>query len=178
MQIGKMPENALRRSVLRQIQTKREEVLHGAGIGEDCAIFSFGEETGMAVCTQEAVVAAGRETAHMETGDAVEEPAADSGSAGGAVEKAPAGGPAAGGFGAAERFLTMADLIQKCANNLAAGGARPVAATIALLLPVHTEEPQVRALMAAAQEKCRELSMEIAGARQGSPLESCSLWRW
>ncbi len=165
MQIGKMPENALRRSVLRQIQTKREEVLHGAGIGEDCAIFSFGEETGMAVCTQEAVVAAGREMAHMETGDAVEEPAADSGSAGGAVEKAPAGGPAAGGFGAAERFLTMADLIQKCANNLAAGGARPVAATIALLLPVHTEEPQVRALMAAAQEKCRELSMEIAGGQ-------------
>ena len=62
MQIGKMPENALKRSVLRQIQTKREEVLHGAGIGEDCAIFSFGEGPGMAVCTQEAVVAADRET--------------------------------------------------------------------------------------------------------------------
>lgn len=133
MQIGKMPENALKRSVLRQIQTKREEVLHGAGIGEDCAVFSFGEGSKVAACMQEAMVAAHGEVVT--------------------------------GFESGERFLTMGDLIQKCANNLAAGGAWPVAATIALLLPVHTQEPQVRALMAAAEEKCRELSMEIAGGQ-------------
>ena len=38
MKIGKISENVLKRSVLKQIKTKREEVLNGAGIGEDCAI--------------------------------------------------------------------------------------------------------------------------------------------
>ncbi len=42
MKIGKVPENVLKRSVLKQIQTKREEIISGAGVGEDCAIFSFG----------------------------------------------------------------------------------------------------------------------------------------
>lgn len=32
------------RSVLRKIKTRREEVVCGAGIGVDCAVFSFGEE--------------------------------------------------------------------------------------------------------------------------------------
>lgn len=41
MKIGKVSENAYKRSVLRQLKTKREEVVAGAGLGEDCAIFSF-----------------------------------------------------------------------------------------------------------------------------------------
>ncbi len=44
MKAGKITENVYKRSVLKQIKTKREEVLIGAGIGEDCAIFSFSEE--------------------------------------------------------------------------------------------------------------------------------------
>ncbi|WP_342757448.1 AIR synthase-related protein [Kineothrix sedimenti] len=44
MKAGKITENVYKRSVLKQIKTKKEEVLIGAGIGEDCAIFSFGEE--------------------------------------------------------------------------------------------------------------------------------------
>ena len=39
MKNGKVPENVLKRSVLRQIRTKREEVLNGAGVGVDCAVF-------------------------------------------------------------------------------------------------------------------------------------------
>lgn len=127
MQIGKVPENILKRSVLGQIKTKRDEVSHGAGIGKDCAIFSLEEGAEMAVCVQEAAVEADR--------------------------------------AAPEGFLTMADLIQKCANNLAAGGARPMAATIALLLPEQTEEPEIRGLMGAAEAKCGELSMAIAGGQ-------------
>lgn len=44
---GKISENVLVRSVLRRIKTKRDEVKCGAGIGEDCAVLSFGadEET-------------------------------------------------------------------------------------------------------------------------------------
>lgn len=44
MRIGKVPENVLKRSILKQIHTKREEVLIGADVGEDCAILAFEEE--------------------------------------------------------------------------------------------------------------------------------------
>ena len=37
MKVGKVPENVLKRAVLKQIRTKREEVILGAGVGEDCA---------------------------------------------------------------------------------------------------------------------------------------------
>lgn len=44
MKIGKVSESVLKRSILRQIHTKREEVLIGAGVGEDCAILSLSED--------------------------------------------------------------------------------------------------------------------------------------
>ncbi len=37
MQIGKVPENVLKRAVMKQIKTRRPEVILGAGVGEDCA---------------------------------------------------------------------------------------------------------------------------------------------
>lgn len=37
MKVGKVPENILKRSVFKQIHTKRSEVVLGAGVGEDCA---------------------------------------------------------------------------------------------------------------------------------------------
>ncbi|MGN0335659.1 MAG: AIR synthase family protein [Lachnospiraceae bacterium] len=37
MRVGKVSETALKRSVFQQLKTKREEVLYGPGIGEDCA---------------------------------------------------------------------------------------------------------------------------------------------
>jgi len=43
MKIGKIPESVLVRSVLRQINTKREEVVIGARIGEDCAVIKLDE---------------------------------------------------------------------------------------------------------------------------------------
>ena len=44
MKSGKISESILKRSVLKQIHTKRNEVLVGAGIGEDCAILALQEE--------------------------------------------------------------------------------------------------------------------------------------
>lgn len=41
MKTGKLAENVWKRSILKQIKTKRNEVLAGAGIGENCAVFSF-----------------------------------------------------------------------------------------------------------------------------------------
>lgn len=41
MKTGKVSENVYKRSILQQIKTKREEVVSGAGLGGDCAIFSL-----------------------------------------------------------------------------------------------------------------------------------------
>ena len=51
MKIGRISESVLKRSVLRQIKTHREEVLKGAGVGEDCAFFSWNPSV-FAVSTQ------------------------------------------------------------------------------------------------------------------------------
>ena len=37
MKVGKISETVLKRSIFKQIHTKRDEVLLGAGVGEDCA---------------------------------------------------------------------------------------------------------------------------------------------
>ena len=44
--MGKIGENMLKRSVLKQIQTKREEVVTGAGVGTDCSFFVCEEGMG------------------------------------------------------------------------------------------------------------------------------------
>ena len=132
MKTGKVPENILKRSVLRQSKTEREEVKNGAGIGRDCAVFSFSDGCVIS-CVQEGAVAV----------------------------KADAGCRP----GEHTVRYTTAQLIQKCANNLAASGAEPVAVMVALFLPETLEEPRLRALMAEAEEKCRELSVDLAGGQ-------------
>lgn len=57
----------------------------------------------------------------------------------------------------------MSRLLVKCANNLATAGARPVAALLALVLPQEAEEPLLKALMAAAEDTCSRLGMQLAG---------------
>lgn len=64
MKIGKVPESVLKRSILRQIHTKREEVLIGAGIGEDCAILSLSEDE-VYVTTVDPVTAATKDAAAL-----------------------------------------------------------------------------------------------------------------
>jgi hydrogenase maturation factor len=51
MKIGKVSENILKRSVFRQINTKRSEVLLGAGIGEDCAVIQLAEDEVFVIST-------------------------------------------------------------------------------------------------------------------------------
>ena len=161
MKLGKVSEVCLKRSVLRQIKTRREEVVCGAGIGEDCAIFSFSKGESMAVCVQEAAVTTQRnldreqEEAVRENVGCVQEEAAR-GNVSQAVSK---------GAVCPEPFMTMAQLVQKCVNNLAADGAEPAAALIALLLPETAEEAELKELMREAEEKCGELSVEIAGGQ-------------
>ena len=44
MKIGKIPETVLKRSVLKQIKHRRDEVLVGPAIGEDCSIISISDD--------------------------------------------------------------------------------------------------------------------------------------
>ncbi len=130
MNIGKISESVLKHSILHQIHTKRDEVLEGAGIGEDCALFAFSEEEAVAASVREAAVA---------TKTALD-------------------------FADTEK-VSMAHLIQKCANNLAVCGAKPIAVMITLLLPQTAEPEDVRKLMAEAEETCAGLSMQIVGGQ-------------
>lgn len=122
----------MRRSVLRQLKTERKEVLNGAGIGEDCAIFSFSDRR-VASCMQEAVV---KEKTDAKTAEQEAEP-----------------------------HVTMAHLIQRCVNNLAAAGAQPVAVMITLLLPQACEESKLKTFMGEAEEICGKLSVSVAGGQ-------------
>lgn len=134
MKIGKISESVLKRSVLRQIHTKRNEIVNGAGIGEDCAIFALSEKEMTVTCMQEAAVMA---QAHTESVDADYD----------------------------VPCVSMGNLIQKCANNLAVSGAAPIAAMITLLLPESTEEPAIKGLMTEAENACHQLSMQIVGGQ-------------
>ncbi|MCR5667762.1 MAG: AIR synthase family protein [Lachnospiraceae bacterium] len=44
MEVGKVPENVLKRSVLKKLYNKRPEVVLGAGIGEDCAVIELSDD--------------------------------------------------------------------------------------------------------------------------------------
>lgn len=44
MKTGKVAENVLKRSVFKQLKVKRQEVLIGPGIGEDCSVLQVGDD--------------------------------------------------------------------------------------------------------------------------------------
>lgn len=51
MEIGKIPENVLKRSVFKKLTVKRPEVLVHAGVGEDCGILALNEDEAIVVST-------------------------------------------------------------------------------------------------------------------------------
>lgn len=65
MKLGKISDSILKRTVLKQIKFKRNEIIHGAGVGEDCAIFACAEDENIVTCMQEATVAAPEDMAHL-----------------------------------------------------------------------------------------------------------------
>lgn len=136
MNLGKVSESVLRHSVLHQIHTQNKEVLSGAGIGADCAIFASSEGKPPVVCVKEAAVVPCREQAHM--GDSP---------------------------GAEAACVSMTQIINRCANNLAVSGAIPAAVMIVLLLPQNAERDLVKELMQEAESACKDLSMQIAGGQ-------------
>ena len=75
MRIGKVSENVLKRSVLKQIKVKREEVLIGAGIGADCAILAFENDEAIALSTGPIIINL-KEQAHLSVYSALNDIAA------------------------------------------------------------------------------------------------------
>lgn len=65
MRIGKISDNILKRTVLKQIKFKRDEVVNGAGVGEDCAIFASLPGENMVSCMQESAVATPMDMARL-----------------------------------------------------------------------------------------------------------------
>lgn len=51
MEIGKVPESVLKRSILKRLSVKRDEVIHGPGIGEDCCVLKFPEDALLVLST-------------------------------------------------------------------------------------------------------------------------------
>lgn len=56
MNIGKVPENILKRSILKKISKRRSEVLLGATLGEDCAVLTLSNDD-LCVLTTDPVTA-------------------------------------------------------------------------------------------------------------------------
>lgn len=149
MKIGKVSESVLKRSVLRQLKTKREEVICGAGVGDDCAIFSLKSNEKLVSCVQEGIVKLQSPTSQAEvvmqdvaqietdvTNDVIN-----------------------------DVIMEMSHLIHKCVNNVVVCGAEPVAVMITLLLPESVEEPDIKQLMKEAENTCHKLSMQIVGGQ-------------
>ena len=51
MDIGKISETVLKRSILNQIKHRREEVLVGPGVGEDCSVIELGNDEVFVIST-------------------------------------------------------------------------------------------------------------------------------
>jgi hydrogenase maturation factor len=51
MKIGKIPETALKRAVLNQIEHRRDEVLVGPGVGEDCSVLAIEKDDALILST-------------------------------------------------------------------------------------------------------------------------------
>lgn len=54
MRFGKVSDSVLKRSVLKNIKKRRNEMVIGAGLGEDCAIFSLAQDAKLSTCTSQA----------------------------------------------------------------------------------------------------------------------------
>lgn len=51
MKVGKLPENVLKRTVLKKVNSVREEVILGAAVGEDCAALKLEEDEVFVIST-------------------------------------------------------------------------------------------------------------------------------
>lgn len=118
LKVGKVPENVLKRSVFKQIHTKREEVVLGAGVGEDCAALQLKEDEIFVLSTDPIT---------------------------GTVQD----------IGNLAIHITI--------NDLASSGAEPIGVMLTILLPVGSEESELKSMMRQIEESCAKARVQIMG---------------
>ncbi len=118
MNLGKVSEAVLKRSILNQIGHRREEVLVGPAIGEDCSVLSVEEDEVLVLSTDPVT-------------------------------------------GTVQDIGTLA--VHIAANDIVSNGAEVIGIMLSVLLPVGTEEAQLRAAMQDMEAACRLLNIEIIG---------------
>ncbi|MBR6309454.1 MAG: AIR synthase family protein [Lachnospiraceae bacterium] len=118
MKIGKVPENVLKRSILKKTGSKRSEVLIGAGVGEDCACVKLEDDEVMVLSTDPIT-------------------------------------------GTSEDIGLYA--VNVAVNDLASSGATPIGILVTALLPINTEEEDIKAIMKDLDESCKALNIQIMG---------------
>ncbi|MDE7048698.1 MAG: hydrogenase maturation factor [Lachnospiraceae bacterium] len=139
MKKGKVSENVLKRSVLRQIKNPGKEVLKGAGVGNDCAFLSWDDLFNIRMAG---------EAWHPLFFPRQEEN---------------------GSIGITTQTFTLPVknaaylAVMAAANNLAAAGAVPAAVTLSITLPEEAEEILLKEIMRQANTCCGELGMQIVG---------------
>lgn len=156
MKLGKLPENCLKRSVIKEMKYSGSEIPSGAGIGRDCAIFSFSEGSGNSF-TEIKQSSEDAEPANCVTTKAVS--AAE-------PEKEAISEPAI----CMTTNVVTEDIPEKgllaihtAVNNLAAAGAKPVAAEAAILFPGQNNEEELKLLMRQLDRTCEKLRIPLVG---------------
>lgn len=146
MKVGKVSESVLKRSVLKPIKNRRTEMINGAGVGGDCAIFALSTGENCVTCMQE-----GRLILSGIFGEESEDRKA-------ALQEEVI-------FQGVTPSVSLKHLMVKCVNNLTVAGAEPLGVQITLLLPTYIEEPNIKDLMREAEAAAEELNLQIMGGQ-------------
>lgn len=137
MRPGKITESVLKRSVLKQIKTKREEVLREARVGEDCAFLSF-SDTDFNV--------SGNHTEKKKKEEKEQE--------GMLLTTAPV---------IVDTFEEIETKVSAIINNIAAAGGEPAAVMVSAMLPDKILESTIQRLSAQMERACGKFGIQIAG---------------
>ncbi len=165
MKVGKVSETILKRSIFKQIHTKREEVILGAGVGEDCAAVKLkpGE---VFVLSTDPITGTVKDVGML----AIQITVNDLASRAGVGEDC-----AAVKLKPGEVFVLSTDpitgtvkdvgmlAIQITVNDLASSGAEPVGVLLTVLLPEETEESDIREMMGQVEEACARFRIQVMG---------------
>lgn len=140
MKVGKVSESVLKRSVLKPIKNRRNEIISGTGVGGDCAIFALPSGQAVVTCMQE-----GRLQNFPGCGGSADE------REGILQESTPA--------------KTLEQLVVKTLNNLATAGAEPMGIQLTLLLPTYIEEADIKEMMQEAEALAAKHQIQIMGGQ-------------
>ncbi len=150
MKIGKVTEPILKRSVLKYLKPNNEYVITGAAVGADCALFSNVEVT----ASKNMCADIGNCEYDVDNSD-LKVDAANL-----AVATASVSGE--------KSQRVAAHAIYRAVNNLAAGGAKPFAVQLHIMLPERYREIALKRIMEAASEAAEELQITISGGHTES----------